>query len=91
MLYKISKPGTAATTGKVNADKQVLADAVIVGAVGNITTLTVLLTEHAAVPAVPAVVLPQFAVKTYLAVIVWQPGVVGIVGEDVKPPPSISY
>ena len=44
--------------------------AAIVGAVGNITTLTVLLAPHVDVPAVPAAVLPQVAAKTYLAVTV---------------------
>ena len=40
-----------------------------VGAAGNITVLTVLLTPHAPEPAVPAVVAPQVAVNTYCAVI----------------------
>ena len=91
MLYSILNPVTAVTVGKVNAEAHVLAGAVKLGAVGNITTLTVLLAPHAPVPVVPAVVLPQSAVSTYLVIIVWQPGVVGTVGEDVKPPPSILY
>lgn len=61
---------TAATVGKVNAALHVLAGAVMVGAVGKITTLTVLLVAHAPVPAAPAAVPPQVAAKTYLAVIV---------------------
>ena len=38
------------------------------GAVGKITTFTVLLAPHAPVPAVPAGVPPQIAAVTYLAV-----------------------
>ena len=70
MLYCTLNPATAVTVGKVNAVLQVLAGADITGAVGNITTLTVLLDAHEPVPAVPAVVLPQAAVNTYCACIV---------------------
>ena len=63
-------PATAVTVGNVNAALQVLAGAVITGAVGNITTLTVLLTPHKPVPAVAVAVPPQIAAVTYLAVIV---------------------
>ena len=60
-------PATAVTVGKVNATLQVLAGAVSIGAVGKITTFTVLLLPHKPVPAVPAAVLPHTAVVTYLA------------------------
>ena len=58
-------PDTAATDGRVNAALHVLAGAVSVGAEGNITTLTVLLTPHEPLPVAPAAVLPQAAVNTY--------------------------
>ena len=70
MLYSTLNPATALTAGNVNADPQVLAGAVITGAVGKITTLTELLAPHDPVPAVPAAVLPQVAAKTYCAVTV---------------------
>ena len=54
---------TGVTVGKVNDDAQVLAGAVIMGAAGNITTLTVLLASHDPVPIVPVAVLPHAAVK----------------------------
>ena len=40
---------------------------------------------------VKAAVKPQAAVFTYLAAIVWQPGVVGIAGAAVHAPPLILY
>ena len=55
---------TAATVGKVNAALHVLAGAVMVGAVGKITTLTVLLIVQPAGPVVPAAMLPQAAAVT---------------------------
>jgi hypothetical protein len=64
MLYSTLKPPTALTLGKVKAEAQVLAGAVRLGAFGKITTLTVLLTPHKPLPAVPAVVPPQVAVST---------------------------
>ena len=67
ILYSTLNPVTAVTVGKVNADAHVPAGAVIVGAVGKITTLTVLLTPQVEVPAVPAAVAPHIAAVTYLA------------------------
>jgi len=64
MLYSISNPDRTGTAGKINIDAHVLTGAVSVGAIGNITTLTVLLTPHAPIPAVPAIELPHVAVKT---------------------------
>jgi hypothetical protein len=64
MLYSTLKPATVLTVGKLNADAQVFAGAVIVGAFGKITTLTVLLFPHAPVPAVPARVVPQVELST---------------------------
>ena len=63
-LYWILKPATAATLGKLKAEAQVFAGAVIVGALGEITTLTVLLLPHTPVPGVPAAVNPQVEVNT---------------------------
>ena len=68
MLYSTVKPATGVTVGNVNADAQVFDGALITGAVGNITTLTVLLAPHDPVPEVPAKVAPQSAASTYLAV-----------------------
>jgi hypothetical protein len=48
----------------------VFAKGVIVGDAGKMTTLTVLLTPHVPLPAVPAAVEPHAAVMTYLAVTV---------------------
>lgn len=67
MLYNISKPFTTGTVGNVKLPLQVLEGAVIVGAVGNITTLTVFPAVHAPGPGEPAIVLPQSADKTYRA------------------------
>ena len=64
MLYSTVNPVTVATVGNVNADAHVLDGAVITGAVGKITTLTVLLDPHVDVPGVPNVVEPQVAPKT---------------------------
>ena len=91
ILYSTLKPVTAVTVGKINADAHVPAGSVIVGAVGNITTLTVLLTPHEPGPAVLVVVLPQAAVRKYSATTVWQPGVFGMVGEAENAPPFILY
>ena len=63
-LYWMLKPATAGTVGKTKADAQVFAGAVIVGALGKITTLTVLLLPQSPVPAVPAKVGPQSAANT---------------------------
>ena len=70
MLYSIVNPLTGVTEGRVKAEAQVLSGAVMTGAVGKITTSTVLLFSHRPVPAVPARVVPQSAASTYLAVIV---------------------
>lgn len=90
MLYCTLKPATIATVGKVNAVLQVLAGATITGAAGKITTLTVLLTQEPG-PALPAGIVSQLAANTYRACTVWQPGVVGMAGVEVKPLPSILY
>jgi hypothetical protein len=81
ILYWTLNPVTARTVGNVNAALHVLAGDVIAGAAGNITTLTVLLVPQTPVPGVNAAVVPHADCRTYLAVIVWQPGVVGIVGD----------
>lgn len=62
-LYCTLNPGTATTVGNVKEALQVFAGAVIVGAVGNITTLTILLVPHEPVPVVPAIVFPHAADK----------------------------
>lgn len=64
MLYSISNPAIDETVGKVNAEAHVLDIFVSIGAVGKITTFTILPDAHAPGPAVPATVLPQVAVKT---------------------------
>jgi hypothetical protein len=79
------------TLGNKNADAQVFVGAVITGAFGKMTTLTILLLPHEPVPAVPAGVFPQAEVSTYCAWTVWHPGVLGITGEDVNVPPSMLY
>ena len=68
MLYSTLNPLTAVTLGSVKADAQVFAGALMLGALGKITTLTELLTPQEPVPAVPAAVAPQAAAKTYRAV-----------------------
>jgi hypothetical protein len=67
MLYSTLNPGTGVTPGKINADSQVFAGEVIMGAVGNITTFAVLLLPHKPLPAVPAGVPPHACMFTYLA------------------------
>ena len=69
MLYCTVNPETAVTVGRVNAALHVLADAVSVGAVGKITTFTVLLDPHEPGPVEFAAVLPQADVSTYLTMI----------------------
>ena len=64
MLYCTVKPATALTIGKLKSASQVFINGSNTGAVGNITTLTVLLLPHAPVPAVPADVVPQVEVNT---------------------------
>jgi len=64
MLYSTLNPLTAVTLESVKAEAQVLAGAVITGALGKITTLTELLTPQEPVPAVPAAVAPQAAANT---------------------------
>ena len=64
MLYSTLNPLKAATVGNVKAEAQVFAGALITGAVGKITTFTVLLTPQDPVPAVPAAVVPQVADNT---------------------------
>jgi hypothetical protein len=61
----------------------VFASCANVGVAGKMTRLTALLGPQDPLPAVPAAVAPQADEVTYLAVIVWQPGVVGMVGEVV--------
>jgi hypothetical protein len=70
MLYWMLNPPTVVTDGKLKADAHVLDGAMITGAVGKITTLTVLLTPHDPLPGVPANVPPQSVASTYLAVTV---------------------
>lgn len=67
ILYSAVKPDTEGTEGSVNADAQVLAGAVMTGAAGNITILTILLGPHNPDPTVPAGVLPQAAESIYRA------------------------
>ena len=69
MLNSTVNPATGGTTGSDKAALHVLAGAVITGAAGKITVLTVLLAAHAPGPAEPAGVVPHAAAKTYLAVI----------------------
>jgi len=64
MLYSTLNPLTAVTVGSVKADAQVFAGALMLGALGKITTLTELLTPQEPVPAVPAAVAPQVAAST---------------------------
>ena len=70
MLYCVVNPARVVTAGSAKAAAQAFAGAVMTGAVGNITTLTVLLVPHDPVPAVPAGVLPQADVNTYNATMV---------------------
>ena len=70
MLYSILNPATVATVGNVNMDAQVFVVATITGAVGKITTLTVLLTPQDPLPVAPNGVPPQAAASTYCAVTV---------------------
>ena len=66
ILYSTLNPVTTGTTGKIIADSQVFAGAVIVGANGYITTFAVLLFPHAPLPGVPAGMPPHTCV-TYRA------------------------
>jgi hypothetical protein len=91
MLYWTVNPETEGTDGNVKAEAQVLAGAVITGAAGNITTWTILLTPHGPLPVEPAAVVPQAAVKTYCAWMVWHPGLAGITGDEVNEPLLILY
>ncbi len=70
ILNCTSNPLTEGTDGSVKAALHVFAGAVIVGAKGKITTLTVLLFPQDPGPVEPARVLPQSDVRTYLAWIV---------------------
>ena len=70
ILYCTVNSATGVTVGKINADAQVLVGAVNTGAEGNMTTFTVLLFPHAAVPAVPAGTPTHAFVVTYLAMMV---------------------
>ena len=67
ILYCTLNPATGVTVGKVNAVLQVLAGAMMTGAAGKITTLTVLLTQGLALP---AGMVSQAAANTYRACIV---------------------
>ena len=71
MLYCTLNPATDVTGGSVRAALQVFDGAVIAGAVGKITVLTILLTPHNEDEDVAfAAVAPHAAVSTYSAVIV---------------------
>ena len=80
ILYSTVKPAIAVTVGKLNAALHAFVGAVMIGALGKITTLTILLDAHVPVPGVFAGVVPHADVSTNLATIVWQPAAVGIVG-----------
>jgi len=67
ILYSTLNPATAGTAGKIIADSQVFAGAVIVGANGNITTFTKLLSPHDPLPGVPAGMPPHACCVTYRA------------------------
>ena len=64
MLYCTVKPATALTVGKPKLAAQVFINGSNTGALGKITTLTVLLGPHSPLPAVPAKVAPQSAAST---------------------------
>jgi hypothetical protein len=81
-------PATAGTLGNAKAVLHVFTGAVIDGAAGNMTTLT---TFDRQVLGVFATVLPQADASTYLACIIWQPAVVGIVGAEDQLPLSMLY
>lgn len=81
--YSAVNSGTTGTGLIDNGALQVLEMGGITGAGGKITTLTVLLAAQAPVPAVPARLVPQSAAITYRAVMVWHPGVAGMVGDPV--------
>ena len=70
MLYCTLNPATDVTGGSVRAALQVFVGAVITGAVGKITVLTILLTPHDPNPVAFAAVAPHAAVSTYSALIV---------------------
>ena len=71
MLYNVVNPPTVVTAGSIKAALQVFDGAVIAGAVGKITVLTILLTPHNEDEDVAfAAVAPHAAVSTYSAVIV---------------------
>ena len=70
MLYNVVNPATVVTVGSIKAALQVFIGAVITGAVGKITVLTILLTPHDPNPVAFAAVAPHAAVSTYSAVIV---------------------
>ena len=63
----MSNPVTAETVGSEKAALHVLVGVVRVGASGNITTLTTLLTPQEPDPVAPAGVPPQVDVNTYWA------------------------
>lgn len=67
ILYSTVNPAMAGTAGNVKGALQVLVGDVMIGAVGKITTLTVLLSAHAPKPGVLAAVAPHTALSTYLA------------------------
>jgi len=80
------------TAGKTNGALQVAVGSINTGGAGKTTPETTRLTPQAPVPSAPANVLPQSAVKTYLASKEWQPGVEGTMGELVNAPTkSILY
>ena len=64
MLYSTVKPDTAATLGKLKAEAQVFAGAVIVGAGGKITALVLTGSHAAPSETASAAVLPQAAIST---------------------------
>ena len=88
-LYSTLKPEIAGGASIVNAPHPALTVGVA-GAGGKITTLTGSLSQAAPAEA-PAATVPQAVSTTYLALSVWQPGVVGIVGAEIKAPLSMLH
>lgn len=64
MLYSIENPAIGGMAGKEKAEAHVCASGDITGAVGNMTTLTKLLSLHEPVPVDPLPAEPQFPFNT---------------------------